>query len=145
MKLSEAIMMGRHLVDRPRAFNLSTCALGMALGADGYELREDMGTCQDYQHIIQRWPWLETLIVKCPACSKECMRYGAITHVFDAHVMTNKTMTLEQLCDWVKSVEPAEIAATANDSEETEELSSAEEEAQYEAEWMEQQVYRYGR
>ena len=51
----------------------------------------------------------------------------AITHLFNYHVCTAKDWTLEQLVDWVRSVEPDEPEIAATEPESLPELTLAEE------------------
>lgn len=103
MRLSEAILLGRVTVT-PRSGQLASCALGMAANARGIDA--------DYQKINREWPWLaKRLVLPCECfCAGEGMLQ--IAHLFDSHVMSpyaKPTLTLEQLVDWVRSVEPAEV------------------------------------
>ena len=106
MRLSEAIALGRVTIEKPEAGNFSTCAMGMAANA--------VGMVHDYKAVLQRWPWLwrDTL---CPVnwcCEEPTSAIHSLTHQFDYFVMLTKSMTLDQLIDWVRSVEPSEVEAT---------------------------------
>jgi hypothetical protein len=115
VRLSDAIATGRVLL-KPLAGELidmngtAGCALGMAAKAAGIEsISVD---------IRLKWPWIrEEAEMPCsciPSCTpfasmhspKPC--FGIITHIFDDHVMTRQDWTLDQLIDWVRSVEPPE-------------------------------------
>jgi hypothetical protein len=104
MRLSEAIALGRVTIDHPRAFDLEGCAFGMALNA--------VGCPKFYENIHEQWPWVETEFKKnCPVCNRKLssnLIRRMITHVFDYHVIVEKDWNLEQLIDWVRSIEPEE-------------------------------------
>jgi hypothetical protein len=113
MRLSEAILLGRHLIANPAASDLSRCALGMALGATGYQVcggDDGRGSDGEYALVTTRWDWLQTFNVECPLCGQRNYSYSSVTHMFDLHVITEGAWTLEQLCDWVRSIEPNEDA-----------------------------------
>lgn len=112
MKLSEAINLGRTLVT-PKACSIHTddghgCAQGMALAALGSRF-------YFYGELEDRYPWFAKMpsILGC-SCEK-CFTLNEpqtarthLQHLFDWHVMSTKDMTLDQLIDWVRSVEPPE-------------------------------------
>lgn len=108
MRLSDAVAMGRTL-RKPAPGDLGNseegCAMGMALAACG---KRPM-----YGYIEILWPWAtdQNDFRKCPVCNE---RYRNVSHMvqhcFDSHVWTRE-MTLDQLIDWVRSVEPAESEA----------------------------------
>ena len=123
MRLSDAIALGRTLVTKPIAhyfYDPSTncaCARGMACLAVGAT-----GGIGDVEKTI--WPWLANNIVDPCQCKnyfswrKESDVYGpvysAINHLM-YHVVGVRdgkpfpqTWTLDQLIDWVRSVEPNE-------------------------------------
>lgn len=111
MRLSEAIAMGRVLVDRMEVAALHGCALGMALKAVG-----GITTIEGYERVRREWPWVMTAQYHCQNCATEDkfkFSGSVIYRAFDQHVMTDKTMTLDQLIDWVRSVEPEEPAVEA--------------------------------
>ena len=59
------------------------------------------------------YPWAsKESLVHCPVCCRPRVTYGCyysvIAHIFDYHVMTTGQWTLDQLIDWVRSVEPDE-------------------------------------
>ena len=119
MKLSNAMATGRVLL-RARAgifvAGSSGCALGMAYKASGLTAQDKIVgyTMNDCHHA---WPWTRQSLKTVPCtCGVEDYNLGqAITHLFDVHVMDAavrnvKAWTLDQLIDWVRSVEPAEDA-----------------------------------
>ena len=103
--MSEAIATGRVLARpgtclfvRESDGGLTACALGMATLAVSINK-------YDYH---QKWPWLREKMRALPCGCKYIQMYdSAITHLFDIHVMEGD-WTLDQLIDWVRSVEPAE-------------------------------------
>lgn len=131
MRLSDAIAMGRTLVTPVTGIidNLGGggCALGMAGRATGGFAANECGVQMEEVH--KRWPWTASFLREDAPC--KCYFWQktfelpagifsqAIAHLFDAHVMQdpqhqeasceNETWTLDQLIDWVRSVEPAEL------------------------------------
>lgn len=102
MRLSDAIALGRVTVTKLVASWLDGCALGMAANAVGCE--------RNYIDINKVWPWLYNGgDFQCPKCHRlpDC-GMNTIAHFFDTHVMNSKNATIEELCDWVRSIEPAE-------------------------------------
>jgi hypothetical protein len=105
MKLSEAIALGRTLVCRLTEGGSTT--LG-ALPGDGCVL--DMAALavgnRSWVHCKEEWPWLKEF---SPGYGGD---YESDIYTrFDFYVMRQKSMTLDQLIDWVRSVEPAEVPA----------------------------------
>jgi len=114
MRLSDAIALGRTLLT-PYAgvieYNGKGCAIGMGLKACGksanvHDALTDAG-----------WGWTGNFNIPHPMpCG--CTRYevnigmnhggSLIAHLFDFHVFGKRDWTLDQLIDWVRSVEPAE-------------------------------------
>lgn len=107
MRLSDAIATGRCLVTDMKNNDLSKCALGMACLASGIPLF--IGNVSNYAAVMDAWPWLSN-VQKCPACKLEIGGTQVIWHLFDVHVIFKQDgiLTLDQLIDWVRSVEPAE-------------------------------------
>lgn len=110
MRLSEAILLGRHLVT-PTAgsfcetANNGGCALTMGVKAvNGKGIPNHLWGSAD-----SIWPWLNGAC-GCGRCSGTYMFHIAL--LFDCDVMTGK-MTLEQLVDYVRSIEPAEPEQSA--------------------------------
>lgn len=116
MRLSDAIATGRVLVDQLKVADLRGCALGMALLATG----NSTGLC-NYDKIKEMWPWLSTSDYHCTDCKSSCIwdrAFGiTIYRAFDQHVMMDKTMTLDQLIDWVRSIEPVPQEELAREEE----------------------------
>lgn len=121
MRLSEAIMLGRHLVTDPQPYEINSCALGMALRAMGLPFAEIW--MLGYAHAVIWWPWLEMPAASegimpcgCSADDRHNTHMKVLMHLFDGHVVPEdpeaKRMTLEQLVDWVRSVEPEEEQQT---------------------------------
>lgn len=115
MKISTAIALGRTMIKplggtRRNTSGDSGCAIGMAESAIGYPAR--------FEAV---WPssCLKRLPLPC-GCSGNIMLgsmaiglssgretlISAIVHLFNFHVMTAMDWTLDQLIDWVASVEP---------------------------------------
>jgi len=94
MKLSDAIALGQHLIKWTNGRTLydgQGCACGMALAAHGEQLA-------DVGDFYNRYPW-----------AKEHGLWVQITHEFDR--VLRGQLTLDQLIDWVRSIEPAEEEA----------------------------------
>jgi hypothetical protein len=124
MKLSEAILLGSTVL-APKAGvqyfseQKAGCALGMAAIANGCTFRptnhfddrdrRTLGT----EGVWGRWV---LNVVKRPCTCwrllvpREMRIKDIIAHLFDYHVMVKKNWTLEQLVEWVKTVEPEEAA-----------------------------------
>lgn len=108
MKLSDAIALGRTLKS-PRAYTLGIgedggCAIGMGLAAV-----DEHGS---WPAVMTRWPWLTNQRELPCGCNEGVgCSASAIVHVFDFHVYEKCDWTLDQLIDWVRSVEPAEAEA----------------------------------
>lgn len=111
LRLSEAILLGSTSV-RPLAGHMIKfqngetfgCALGMACTSAAVPFFKS-------QKIYDEWPWLrEWFTLPCCCGSGGYFACSVIVHIFDCHVMeVNKPhWTLEQLVDWVRSVEPPE-------------------------------------
>lgn len=101
MKLSEAIMLGSTTC-RLEPMNLNHCALGCAANAMGMPKHEPFTkrAWDRVNAIHKEWPW----IIRSPGGVRE--EYGfQITRMFDGEVCLG-FKTLEQLVDWVRSVEP---------------------------------------
>lgn len=109
MRLSEAIAVGRTLVancvpggsTRKNAQPGDGCVLDMAALAMGR---------RNWEEARDVWPWLEQLNGKTHKSYEE-----EIYQRFDFDVM-RKGMTLEQLIDYVRSVEPAEEFPTPTEA-----------------------------
>lgn len=83
------------------------CALGMGLIGSGEEITERFGLTKS---IYVAWPWLNMQMPTPCGCTDtfRSNAFGVIGHIFDEHVMGDKDWTLDQLIDWVRSVEPPE-------------------------------------
>ena len=121
MQLWEAISLGS-LVVKPQACGEhfpggNGCARGMALEAVGRRSdTEDRNRKINQCIFLQAWPWTAHEHTRLPC---EHMEFGtvfeAISHLFDLHVCpategfyrdSGNPWTLQQLIDWVRSVEP---------------------------------------
>lgn len=108
LRLSDAIALGRMTVDVWEATNLDGCALGMAANAVGIDRK--------YENLKRVWPWLRNPLDKCPAGCFMCSFKSsslAVGHIFDTHICggLEPKWTLDQLIDWIRSVEPPEPPA----------------------------------
>lgn len=118
MKLSDAFLLGSLAVKplaRVRHLGESGCAIGMAEVAVGASVVQCM---EDF------WPWVKGVAPKTPPCgSWDCQdEHGVptpnytrnfvsiIAHMFNQHVMGDRTWTNEMLADYLRSVEPPEPA-----------------------------------
>lgn len=115
MKLSEAIMLGSSLIRsvpfiRDDGFG-GGCAMGMA------EVAAGMFSFK----LETKYPWMQTQICLVPCGHDIGAKYNRIpgyktphtptfiiAHLFNEHVHGDRSWTLEQLVDWVRSVEPDE-------------------------------------
>jgi hypothetical protein len=109
MRLSEAIRLGSLLITEPEAGRADRCAIGMANAATGKRVQmsgdfrqDDAGEYANRSAFTSQWPWTQWVGIKCPICHWTC----SVVHLFDRHVMEDRTMTLEQLCDLVDAVDP---------------------------------------
>jgi hypothetical protein len=117
MKLSEAIRLGSLLVPQPEAGNIEACAITMACLSTGY-VKSDRPMWEDwYSYIAETWPWTVKAAVACPCGRSHMMPPGdgllhgfeVIWGVFDHHVMDDMfgcRMTIEQLADYIATIEP---------------------------------------
>lgn len=117
MRLSEKIALGS-LMLRPVPGILNDghgggCAFGMAKAADSAyvdkawltEIHEDVLPCDCGKDKSLVMGGMCTLLPR----SWSARDYtNAIVHIFNYHVATKKDWTIDQLCDWVRSVEPDE-------------------------------------
>jgi hypothetical protein len=116
MKLSTAIRMGSLLIENPQAGNVRACAITMACLSTGFQQQRGMGD-DAYSHVAKTWPWVITAKAVCPCGTVHPMSFSdsslltgseVIWGVFDHHVMGDRTMTIEQLADFIASIEPEE-------------------------------------
>lgn len=102
MKLSEAMMLGSTTC-KMQATNWNTCAMGAAANAVG--VPQGIATAR-LAAIKKIWPWL-----KGDSADANFPRFGPAHHLaaiwrrFDNRVVWGE-MTLEQLVDYVRSIEP---------------------------------------
>lgn len=116
MRLSEYILLGRHTIEKPKPNDITACAITMALNAAGRTCTpsiDDPNGFKAYESLIRQWPWLTKTAAQCPWCDLDLSApdLGAsqiVYHPFDIHVMSRKQITLEQMCDWIRSIEPPE-------------------------------------
>jgi hypothetical protein len=118
MRLSEAIRMGSLLIENPQAGNVKACAITMACLSMGHGNQQMI--LDYYTYILRTWPWVATAKVPCPCGNKhdsslipneKLSGTEIIWAPFDQHVMNNTngyTMTIEQLADFIASIEPVE-------------------------------------
>jgi hypothetical protein len=113
MRLSEAILLGSSIIKAKGGAIFypdgSGCALGMGLAANGYTCNPFAGD-GDALHL---WPWLKqaTVLPCCPTLLSEDGTtdvMSAIVHLFDFHVSEERDWTIEELCQWLASIEPPE-------------------------------------
>lgn len=107
MRLSEAIMLGATRYKLRSCgwwydHEESGCALGIAARACGvkFPFRGAISTL---------WPWLNK-----PYSQDDSMMSHIFTR-FDDEVIRGRTMTIEQLADYVRSIEPSEPESTNNE------------------------------
>lgn len=98
MKLSEAMLLGS-VTCKMEPGNLDSCALGCAGNAVGIPSVEQIGFKPRWIAISERWPWIRDEVE--PRYTYRAAIWGA----FDGPVC-NGRMTLEQLVDYVRSIEP---------------------------------------
>lgn len=119
MKLSEAIMLGSTTC-KMIPEDINSCALGVACNALGIPVHERASVTMDpctglgrfaslvikpgfnrYHAVSRLWPWLNEF----PGLAAKPNYGQKITRLFDTDVCLGR-MTLEQLADYVRSVEP---------------------------------------
>lgn len=124
MKLSDAILLGSTLLapQAGRQYSPETqsgCALGMAAIATGCTYRKVQNVpSQERRTLGVEGVWgtwtLEVVRRPCKCffllVPRKLRIKEIIAHLFDYHVVTKKNWTLEQLVDWVRTVEPSEPA-----------------------------------
>ena len=113
MKLSDAILIGSAVV-KPRPGKVyfrdenSGCAIGMAvIGAGGKWIRRGL----DSVEFLHWWPWVHNFAKRpCPCQSVRPMARvrSLIPHLFDQHVFGQRDWTIEQLAQWIATIEPPE-------------------------------------
>lgn len=120
MKLSEAILLGSTVLAPQAGQQYSSetkagCALGMAAIANGCTFRPTT-QFNEYDRrtlgVEGVWgSWVLARVRRPCHCwrllvPREMRIKDVIAHLFDYHVMVKKNWTLEQLVEWVKTVEP---------------------------------------
>jgi len=117
MRLSDAIAMGRVFIEKPEAMDYCRCAIGMAMASlEGSQLPSHR---QALKEAFEAWPFMVKFV---PVPEKlvrvsggwrnrkpQAIEYWISTLFF--RVQEGK-LTLEELCDWVRSVEPSEEYAS---------------------------------
>ena len=113
MKLSDAILIGSAVVT-PRPGKVyfrdenSGCAIGMAvIGAGGKWIQRGL----DSVEFLHWWPWVHNFAKRPCHCQsvKPIARVGSlIPHLFDQHVFGQRDWTIEQLAQWIATIEPPE-------------------------------------
>jgi len=127
MRLSDAIATGRVIVMPARQMygnGVRGCALGMAAKAAGLSFTVPGHPISEL--ISKEWPWMAMPRYLPPCDCRPDRRpdsdaHSLITHIFDAHVYHFGDWTLDQLIDWVRSVEPAEPDEVAVEATEVKE------------------------
>ena len=108
MRLSEAILLGATTISLEPG-NIDSCALGSAANAVGLPSTSDLipanpslSELARYHLIFEEWPWLKN---KWGMVDHGWEYYLDIARKFDTQVCTGK-MTIDQLSDYVRSIEP---------------------------------------
>lgn len=108
MKLSEAIMLGQGLIEfTPSRFLEHGC--GCLIGA-GYAASTGKRNAF-LKEIIDRWPWLDTQVeVPAKLRNQGHRKFETAEFVIStfAFFVKDGSATLEEVVDWIRSVEPAE-------------------------------------
>ena len=109
LRLAESIRLGSLLIPEPEAGDFARCAVGMAGAACGVELSNSL--VMTNPELIsnfrkQHFSWLTNMEQNCPVCGKPLGCFQIVWHQFDVHVMGDKCITLEALCDWIDSIDP---------------------------------------
>lgn len=102
MRLSEAIMLGATTC-QPKAGDMNVCVYGMALNANGVPLAALNYQWDRYLEAARLWPWVYQSrpmpLIPFTALA------STVWSMFDNEVCAGK-LTLEQLADYVRSIEP---------------------------------------
>src|ERR1700679_2685819 len=111
MKLSTAFMLGTTTCKlEPKDIN--SCAFGCALNAMGVakvlDGKKDVFAIERYIRLVELWPWLSTFHCCGLGAMREAVpsRAGAAIYVKSDDKVCAGKMTLEQLHDYITSVEP---------------------------------------
>jgi hypothetical protein len=109
VRLSEAIRLGSLLVERPMRGETRACAIGMGLLANGVKpVGAFAQPKNDYHLLLEKYPWLIGAKSDCPICSETLIGCELLWHPFDLHVTgVVGRMTIEQLADFIASIEPS--------------------------------------
>ena len=107
MRLSDAIALGRvlkthvpHVAKSPE----QGCVLQIGLAANGIVESYEPG-----RETLNLYPWTNR-IIKCPVCKVHDDVAWTLVHLNDWH-----SWNLDQMIDWVRSIEPAELTETVKD------------------------------
>lgn len=98
--------MGRMLIETPDSRKYNWCAIGMGLAATGNTFHET-GKCGGLDQAKIQWPWLEKEVVNPAFRGGEPEEAHHIISCVFIDIMEGRG-TLDQLIDWVASVEPAD-------------------------------------
>lgn len=121
LQLSEAIRLGSLMVSDPRACDIERCAITMALKAIG-AMPENLDDARAYrvgqwnvlaypeQTLRDAYPWIDGSF-HCRWCDLLLRAEGVICHPFDVHVMASRRATIEELCDWIATIEPRTLTS----------------------------------
>jgi hypothetical protein len=131
MRLSTAIALGRTVIEQTDPHSFCGCALAMGLLGVGKEpcvadLKQPFSIKAAQASLVWRqtqcivWPWLNEnrpfpeglLSTNGVAASCELPALNLVSDLFFA--VERKKITLDQLIDWVRSVEPPELEEAAN-------------------------------
>lgn len=111
LRLAESIRLGSLLIANPEGGRADRCAIGMSNAANGclhkmLHYGDGAGEMINARALSDNYPWLLEVTTTC-ACGTVCTGSRNIIHRFDLHVMGhNHDMTLEQLCDFIDSIDP---------------------------------------
>jgi hypothetical protein len=123
MRLSDAIALGRVLIEKPDGSSYCSCALGMANAAiEGKELE---GAADSFYSAYARWPFISKRVAHIEYSSKsERSIEQIISKWFIDTRLSGTGKTLDGLIDWVRSVEPFEEISVDMTTQEEVEFSS---------------------
>lgn len=110
MRLSDAIATGRHLIEKPDGSTFCRCAIGMGLAAIGHDFQEEVegrwcSNVAAFGAATREWPWLRE---KSPAGE-----YWTRVISLWFYQVEARTMTLDELIDRVRAIEPPETEELA--------------------------------
>jgi hypothetical protein len=101
MRLSDAIATGRHLIEHPSAATFCRCAIGMGLAAIGCDYQNSSFGSLALVTAEAKWPWLKQM------CDNPKQSWTNKISLWFWDVEWG-TMTLDELIDRVRAVEPPE-------------------------------------